>query len=169
MLGHISYCAVMAACTCRADIPFGFCFSRSCSCMAALCDADLCLFASRSNTRFCWAADAVNRICLRFGFGFVGSDDPMDDTGNVAGLSVVNKDTSASLETMMLVGGFSAKRRRIILRIVSFAMSFFENWAKIMACGTLMPVLVLNDSLLRFVLLKILTATCFVSHRSYFF
>jgi hypothetical protein len=119
--------------------------------MAALCASDLCFFAAWLLTRRCWTADAVGLICFLFGLGFVGvEDDDADVVRGVASLSLVKSDSDDVLSTLtkttslwlFLAPPISARRRRTCWRTISFALSDFNNPARIMAHGTLTPVVV---------------------------
>ena len=133
------------------DMPFGFFFSASNRRVAALCASDLCFFVARSLTRCCWTADAVELICFLFGLGFVGAEDAdVDVEGGNASLLLVKLDSDGVLSTLtkttslwlLFMPPISARRRRTCWRTISSALSDFENPARIMAHGTLTPVVV---------------------------
>jgi hypothetical protein len=101
--------------------------------------------------RHCWTADAVGLICFLFGLGFVGAeDDNADVVGSDASLSLVKSNSDGALSTLtqmtslwlLSVTPISARRRRTCWRTISSTMSDFKNPARIMAIGTLTPVVV---------------------------
>jgi hypothetical protein len=79
-----------------------------------------------------------------------GGDDDADVVRTDASLSLVKSDSDDVLSTLtnatslwlFLVPPISARRRRTCWRMNSFALSDFENPARIMAHGTLTPVVV---------------------------
>ena len=103
--------------------------------------------------RLCWTADTITLTCLRFGFGCAGAavSVVVVSVVVVCSLSPVKEDMAETLAATSMsrmvtsrqsVICFALKRRSIIRWMVSLAMSCFENPAKIMACGTLTPVVV---------------------------
>jgi hypothetical protein len=121
-----------------------------------LCASDLSFFAARLPTPRCWTADAVALICFLFGLEFVGAED--DDAvvvivvvGSDSLFSEVKSDSDAESSSMptkmtsrrfLFAPPFCARRRRTCWRTISIALSDFENPTRIMAPGTLTPVVV---------------------------
>jgi hypothetical protein len=109
-----------------------------------------------SRPRRCWTADAASLICFLFGSGFIGAED--DDAvvvivvgGSDSLFSEVKSDSDAESSSMptkttsrrfLFAPPFCARRRRTCWRTILLALSDFGNPARIMAPGTLTPVVV---------------------------
>ena len=103
--------------------------------------------------RLCWTADAVTLICMHSGFGCIGAavSIVVMSVVIVCSPSPVKGDMSEPLAATSMsqmvtsrqgVVCFALKRQSIIWRMVLLGMSCLKNPAKIMACGTLSPVVV---------------------------